>query len=178
MKHFLFLSAALFGASYQVNAKNGVETGEPSLSVLADREHPLVADDSTSGSHTGVDAPDSGNFFYAVFHPGGTEGEYYLDFTVGSQKQNIKAWLTTSEHDTGIITTDCTTCVTDNKFNMASSSSLNEVGMPEFEDMVMFQQRQLQQNKLSGMVVNDIVTFSHDGFDFALDGRILAITGS
>ena len=100
--------------------------------------HIQVEDDYTLKSSTGVNAPDSGNFFYVMFNPGGVEGEYYLDFTVGSHNQIIKAWLTTSEHDTGIITTNCTTCNVANKFDTKSSDSLVEVGKPEFEDMVMF----------------------------------------
>lgn len=66
------------------------------------------------------------------------DGEYYLACQVGSQNQEFKAWLTTSEHDFGLITTDCGACYTDDKYVLGSSTSMKDSGMVESESMVLF----------------------------------------
>ena len=89
-------------------------------------------------SDTGVSAPTSGNFFYVEFNSGGVEGDYYIQFSIGSTHQTIKAWVTTEEHDIGIITTQCDNCMASSKFNMASSSTFMTDNIPEFEGLVLY----------------------------------------
>ena len=78
-----------------------------------------------------------------------------MNFQIGSQKQELKAWLTTSEHDFGVITTQCGSCATGNKFDIGSSSSVTDSDKVAFENMMLFNERSLQENSLSGRYVKD-----------------------
>ena len=61
---------------------------------------------------------------------------------------------------------------------MDIDGTIIDLGIPEFESMTLFQQRELQNNVMSGVFVKDIITFSHNAHSFSLDAKILAITGS
>ena len=76
------LTSWLFDQQTNVNCQHApVDENEFELDDVIPEKY---NSDGMLTSDTGVSAPSTGNFFYVEFNAGGVEGEYFLEFTIGS----------------------------------------------------------------------------------------------
>jgi hypothetical protein len=68
--------------------------------------------------------PSNGKFFYVDFNNGDIHGDFYLNLRIGSNKNEIKCWITTNEHYIAVISSDCKElCEVENKWDYRSSKT-------------------------------------------------------
>ena len=80
----------------------------------------------TSGSEKHID--NWGRYFYADFFQDEHYGMHYMRLNMGSQKEDLKVWVSTTESTMGIFTSECPTNLNIGpRFNESQSWSLDTV---------------------------------------------------
>lgn len=136
----------------------GIIIGSAPHTALALKESPIVGD-SRPPSATGVRAPVSGKFFYSVLWPGPGHDQQYTSIWVGSSRQWLRTWLSTTEHDLGVLTTECRSCLADGKYDLGTSGTARDLGRTDSEDVVLplTEERTLLATTLTGRSMADRV---------------------
>ena len=69
------------------------------------------------------DAVTYGKFFYVDFVRDKSYAAHHLEVEVGSEDTHMHLWVSTDEHNSGVITTQCDDCKTEPKWNLDESKT-------------------------------------------------------
>jgi len=85
--------------------------------------------DSNTTDEAFADIPTTGRYFFADFTMGDEFGRHFLEISVGSQRSQLKVWVSTTEQTMGVVTNDCpkTQCDVPTKYDLNGSNSKSVV---------------------------------------------------